>query len=119
MKKFDLEQRTFTFDINVRNFIRKAPKSLVTMEDLKQLMRSSGSIGANYIEANEALGRKDFYHKIRICRKESRETTYWLGLLGKQINDEHEHSRNESIQESTELAKMFGSILKKNISKEF
>lgn len=72
-KKYDLEERTFVFAKNVREFIRKLPKNTTNYEDSSQLTRSSGSIGANYIEANESLSKKDFVMRIKISRKESKE----------------------------------------------
>lgn len=75
-KQYDLEERTFQFAKNVRSFIKKLPKTSGNIEDSRQLIRSSGSMGANYIEANEALSKKDFTMRIKICRKESKETKY-------------------------------------------
>jgi four helix bundle protein len=68
-RRFDLEERTFAFAKRVRGFVKQLPRTVCNVEDVKQLVRSSGSVGANYIEANEALGRKDFLMRIRICRK--------------------------------------------------
>jgi len=76
------------------------------------VVRSSGSVGANYIEANESLGRKDFIMKIKICRREAKETRYWLQLL--RCPKGHEPERERWIQESTELMRIFGSILGKS-----
>ncbi|MFP4072301.1 MAG: four helix bundle protein, partial [Desulfovibrionales bacterium] len=59
-KKFDLEERTFRFARDVRNFLKRLPRTIALNEDRKQLVRASGSVGANYIEANESLSRKDF-----------------------------------------------------------
>ncbi|MDD3498121.1 MAG: four helix bundle protein [Candidatus Moranbacteria bacterium] len=80
-KKFDLEDRTFKFAKNVRVFVKKIPKSISNFEDGKQLVRSSGSVGANYIEANESLGKKDFLMRIKISRKEAKESRFWLNLI--------------------------------------
>lgn len=114
IKRFDLEDRTFEFAKRVRNFIRRIPKTLTNTEDGKQLIRSSGSIGANYIEANEALGKKDFVMKIKICRKEAKESHYWLRLL--EINSPLlENERMLLGNESTELLKIFSSIINKSI----
>jgi len=78
----------------------------------RQLVKSSGSVGANYIEANEALSKKDFVVRIKMCRKESKESRYWLRLVYvKEKKDENE--RKSLIQEFTELMKIFGSILEK------
>jgi four helix bundle protein len=71
-KQYDLEDRTLDFAKDVRAFVKKLPKTLSNLEDGKQLVRSSGSVGANYIEANEALSKKDFRMRIKICRKEAK-----------------------------------------------
>ncbi len=112
--RYDLEERCLIFAKRVRNFIRKLPKTVVNIEDAKQLVRSSGSIGANYIEANEAISKKDFNHRIKISRKESKETSYWLNLI--EINDHKELEREKQalIQESTELMKIFSAIMRKS-----
>jgi len=68
-KQYDLEDRTAEFAKNVRNFVKKLKWSIANNEDGKQVVRSSGSVGANYIEANEALSKKDFKMRIKICRK--------------------------------------------------
>ena len=78
---YDLEERIFAFAKNVRNHVKKIDKSFWNIEYLKQLIRSSGSIGANYIEANEFLGEKDFLVKVRISKREAKESNYWLRLL--------------------------------------
>ena len=80
-KTYDLEGRTFLFAKRVRAFIRKLTKDIPNIEDAKQVVRSSGSVGANYIEANEALSKKDFLMRIKICRKEAKESRYWLRLI--------------------------------------
>jgi four helix bundle protein len=73
-KKYDLEERTFQFARRVRAFVKRIPKTLSNYEDSKQLVKSSGSVGANYIEANESLGDKDLLLHVRISRKESKES---------------------------------------------
>jgi four helix bundle protein len=77
-KQFDLEDRTFLFAKRVRKFIKELPKTLANIEDGKQLIKSSGSIGANYIEANESLSKKDFILRVKICRKEAKESRYLM-----------------------------------------
>ena len=69
--QYDLEDRTFDFANDVRAFVKRIPKTLANIEDTKQVVRASGSVGANYIEANESLSKKDFLMRIRICRKEA------------------------------------------------
>ncbi|OYQ43287.1 four helix bundle protein [Flavobacterium cyanobacteriorum] len=112
-KIYDLEQRTFLFARDCRFLLKKIPKTIQVIEDGKQLIRSSGSVGANYIEANEALSKKDFYYRIKICRKESKESFYWLSLL-KVCNPDFERDMELLIGEADELKKIFSSILEKS-----
>ena len=78
---YDLEDRSFTFAKDVRLFIKSITTDFSNIGDIKQLLRASGAIGANYIEANDALGKKDFLMRLRISRKEAKETAYWLRLI--------------------------------------
>ena len=80
-KQYNLEERTLRFAQQVIEFIKPLPKNVQNIEISKQLVRSSSSVGANYIEANESLSRKDFVMRIKICRKESKESGYWLKLI--------------------------------------
>ena len=111
-KQYDLEDRTLEFARNVRTLVKTIPKSLAHIEDGKQLVRSSGSVGANYIEANESLSKKDFIMRIKICRKEAKESRYWLQLIDINKLKIIEKDRDRLIQESTELMNIFGAILK-------
>jgi len=112
-KQYDLEERTLRFAQSIKNFVKTVPRTLSNIEYMKQLIRSSGSVGANYIEANEALSKKDFILRLKISRKEARESRYWLKLLD--VNDElnSEKNRQDLINESIELMKIFGSIVSK------
>jgi four helix bundle protein len=110
-KRYDLEARTLKFAKDVRLFIKELPKSTATIEDGKQLVRSSGSVGANYIEANEALSKKDFLMRIKICRKEAKESRYWLRLI--EIEGAQSKARDLLSQEATELMNIFGAIIRK------
>ena len=112
-KTYDLEERTLKFAKEVIRFTNLLPKNIANTEMIKQVIRSSGSIGANYIEANELLGKKDFVMRIRICRKESKETIYWLKLV-ELTNGSNEIIRESLIKEATELMKIFGAILVKS-----
>ena len=113
-RQYDLEDRTYEFARRVRAFVKRLPRTVCNSEDVKQLVRSSGSIGANYIEANEALSKKDFLMRIRISRKESKETRYWLRLLDTQDDTALNAERDQLVQESTELMRIFGAILQKS-----
>lgn len=105
--QYDLEERTLDFAKQVKGFIKSAPKSITNFEYCKQLARSSGSPGANYIEANEATSKKEFLYKIRMCLKEIKETRYWLKLIDSPADEE----RERLINESSELTKIFGKIV--------
>jgi four helix bundle protein len=113
-KQYDLEDRTFEFAISVRAFVKKLPKTIANIEDGRQVVKSSGSVGANYIEANEALSKKDFKMRIKICRKEAKESRFWLRLVDTEDDKELEEERKYLVQESTELMNIFGSILQKS-----
>ncbi len=114
-KQYDLEDRTLEFAKRVRAFVKKLRKTIGNIEDGKQLIKASGSVGANYIEANEALSKKDFIMRIRICRKESKESRYWLKLVDIENEPDQEKERNSLIKEATELMNIFSSILHKSI----
>ena len=110
--QYDLEDRTYEFARSVRAFVKRLPRTVCNAEDVRQVVRSSGSVGANYIEANEALSTKDFRMRIRISRKESKETRYWLRLLDTQDAEALSIERDKLVRESTELMNIFGAILK-------
>ena len=112
-KQYDLEERTFEFARDVRGLVKRLPRTLANIEDAKQLVRSSGSVGANYIEANEALSKKDFVVRIKICRKEAKESRYWLRLIYTDGKGDPEPSRDSLLQEATELTSIFGAIVRK------
>jgi len=109
-KVFDLEDRTQRFANDCRLFVKTVPNTAGNDEDSRQLIRSSGSVGANYIEANEALSKKDFIMRIKICRKESKESRYWFSLIETK-SEVSEKERLRLFQEAIELTKIFGSIL--------
>jgi four helix bundle protein len=111
-KQYDLEERTFQFAKSSRAFIRHLPRTIANIEDVKQFVRASGSIGANYIEANEAIGKKDFVMKIKICRREAKESRYWLGLLD--VDGDFESDRERLRSEAKELMNIFGAIVRKS-----
>jgi four helix bundle protein len=111
-KQYDLEERTYQFARRCRDYVKKLPKTISNLEYGKQLINASGSQAANYIEANEAISKKDFSHRIKICRKEVKESRLWLRLTEPLPRDEKE---KESLSlEATELMKIFGSILHKS-----
>jgi four helix bundle protein len=109
-----LEERTFSFAQRVRTFVRGLKRTICNIEDGRQLVKASGSVGANCIEADEALSKKDFRMRVRISRKEVKESRYWLRLVDTYGNDAQERERQRLIGEATELMKVFGSILQRS-----
>jgi len=110
-KVYDLEERTFQFAKEVRLFIQTLKKTIGNIEDAKQVVRSSGSIGANYIEANESLGDKDFKFRVKISRKEAKETIYWLRLINETNDLKNKQLIENLIQEAVEIKKILSAIL--------
>jgi four helix bundle protein len=114
---YDLEERTFQFAKAVRLFVKTLPKTIANIaniEDGKQLVKASGSVGANYREANESLSKKDFVMRIKICRKEAKESAYWLRLIKETNSLTNADDAKKMIQEANELKKIFSSILEKS-----
>jgi len=113
-RKYDLEQRTFAFAKFVRLFVKALPRTIANIEDGKQLIKSSGSVGANYREANEALSKRDFLMRIKISRKEAKESSYWLRLIHETNRLQNADEAERLIQEANELKKIFSSIAEKS-----
>ena len=109
-----LDDRTFLFAQNVRMFVAQLAKTVSNQEDIRQVVRSSGSVAANYIEANEALSKKDFVLRIKICRKEAKESRLWLRLLDCGVHDQLGKTRMALIQEAKELMLIFNAIITKS-----
>src|SRR5438477_8091418 len=110
-KQYDLEDRTFEFAKASRAFVKQLPRTIANIEDAKQFIRASGSVGANYIEANESIGKKDFVMKIKTCRREAKESGYCLRLLD--CDRALEPTKMRLLGEATELMKIFGAIVRK------
>ena len=106
----ELEDRCLRFARNVHTFVRRVPRDIVVTEIAKQIARSSASIGANYIEANESFSGKDFIFRIRIAKKEARETRYWLQLIETPAAFIPEKDR--LLDECVQLTKILGAILR-------
>ncbi len=109
-KKFNLEDRTFDFANNCKEFLKRIEKNIHNVEYYKQFIRSSGSVAANFIEANESFSRNDFSHRIKICRKEAKESQLWLIDINEQ---QLSNTRDMLIQETLDLTKIFGAMLEK------
>lgn len=113
IKIYDLEERTFQFAKAFTFYYKKFSKTVSNIEYGVQGTRSTGSTGANYIEANELLSKKDFYMRIKICRKEAKESAYWLQLLIETNDDKYKAEGLVLYNETTELKKIFSSMLPK------
>jgi four helix bundle protein len=113
-KQYDLEDRTLKFAKEVREFVGFLGRDIANLEDIRQLVRASGSVGANYIEANESLSKKDFLMRIKICRKEAKESRFWLRLVNVNGRASIAAKRDQLEQESGELMNIFGAILRKS-----
>jgi four helix bundle protein len=113
-KIFDLEDRTYQFAKDVYLVCKKIKSKYINNNYINQLIRSSASIGANYREANDALGKKDFSFRIRISRKEAKESTFFLKLMKEVENTGYETELERLIRESIELTKIFSAIIEKS-----
>ena len=111
-KPRDLEERTFLFAQSVRGFVKTLPRTIGNAEDVRQLVRASGSVAANWIEANEALSKKDFLLRAKICRKEAKESRLFLRLI--ETGDVLANRRDELCREARELTLIFAAIISKN-----
>ena len=111
-KIYDLEERTARFGERIIDFCNKLPKTPVITPLITQLVKAGSSVGANYCEADDAESKKDFAHKIAICKKESRESKHFLRLIGKAL-PEHSKEAKELYQEAKELNLIFNTIYKK------
>ena len=112
---YDLEERTALFGENIIDFVKALPINSINSELIRQIVKSGTSIGANYMEADAAESKKDFRHKIAICKKEAKETKHWLRMIAK-ANQERKDKCKELWSEAQELTLIFSSIIspKKN-----
>jgi four helix bundle protein len=113
-KLYDLEDRPFRFAKDTALFVKQRPKNISNLEYGRQVVGASGSVGANDIEANESLSKKDFIMRIKICRKEAKESAYWLRLIVETNNEECGQEGKKLLDEAIELKKIFSSILAKS-----
>jgi len=111
-KTYDLEERTGIFGENVLDFAKTLPQTTITKSLISQIVRSATSIGANYLEADGAESKKDFRHKIALCKKEAKETRHWLRMIAKALPEKQNECR-KLWKEAQELALIFSAIYKK------
>lgn len=114
----DLVERTYRFAADVRAFVNRLPRTLANVEDAKQLVRASGSVASNYLESQEGLSRKDFYYRIKVCRKEARESALWLSLIDSGRDQELALARGRLIDEATQLKRIFSAIVGREAGSE-
>src|SRR2546430_14648444 len=112
-KPRDLEDRTFLFAESVRGFVKRLPRTIGNTEDVRQLIRASGSV-ANWVEADEALSKKDFLMRVKICRKEAKESRLFLRLVDTGLTKNNGTNRDARASEARELTLIFSSIISKN-----
>ena len=109
--KFDLEERTAKFGENVLAFAKKIKQSPINTPLISQLVRAATSVGANYCEADDGVSKRDFRHKIGLCRKESRETKHWLRMIAS-VNESLKPEAKELWKEAKELNLIFAAIFR-------
>jgi four helix bundle protein len=110
--KFDLEERTALFGESVIAFAKKIPRTAITLSLISQIVRSGTSVGSNYCEADDAVSKKEFRNKVGTCKKEARETKYWLRMIAAAEPNTKDDAR-ALWQEAKELHLIFASILRK------
>jgi len=114
----DLKDRTLNYAVRVRSFVRTIKRDRINQDDLAQLVRASGSVGANFIEAIESLSKKDFLYRLRICLKEGKESRFWLKVIQNSNTISNPDEMNALLQESKELIRILSSIIQKNLNKQ-
>jgi len=114
-KPYDLEERTYAFAFETRLFLRDGKWDSVSWSDLRQVLRSSGSVAANYVESMEAFSPDDYLYRLKVCKKEARESSLWLRLICdcNELSKTRRNSLQELISEAGELVKIFASIIRK------
>src|SRR5436305_5604465 len=113
-KPRDLKDRTFRFAESVRSFVKQLPRTISNTEDVRQLVRAPGSVAANWIEANESLSKKDFLMRVKICRKEAKESRLFLRLIDAGPSQSTACSRDKLAGEARELTLIFSAIILKS-----
>jgi len=113
-KPRDLEDRTYEFAQSVRAFVKELPRTISNSEDVRQLVRASGSVAANRVEADEALSKKDILMRAKICRKEAKESRLFLRLVETGLTKSSIATRDRLAAEARELTLIFASIISKS-----
>jgi len=113
-KPRDLEDRTFLFAESVRAFVKRLPRTITNTEDVRQLVRASGSVAANWIEADEGLSKKDFLMRVKVCREEAKESRLFLRLIDTGLTNYNSDKRDALAAEARGLTLIFSSIIRKS-----
>ena len=113
-KPRDLEDQTFLFAESVRGFVKQLPRTVSSTEDVRQPVRASGSVAANWIEAEEALSKRDFLMRAKICRKEAKESRLFLRLIDAGLSKGNVTNRDVLATEPRELTLIFSAIISKS-----
>ena len=116
-KKFDLEERTAKFGENIIDFAKQIPQNPITLPLITQIVKAATSVGANYSEADCAESKRDFEHKIGICKKESKESKHWLRMISKAVPRLKDEAKI-LWKEANELNLIFSSIVIKSRNKK-
>lgn len=109
-KNYDLEERTAKFGESIVLFAKNLKRDIINLPLINQLVKAGTSIGANYMEANGASSKRDFGNKISICKKEARETKYWLRIISR-VNQKHKNKCRKLWKEAQELTLIFSKII--------
>ena len=112
--RYDLAERTASFGEASIRFTRQLGLDAVTSPLISQLVRSSTSIGANYVEADEAGTKKEFRYRISVCKRETKETKHWLRMIAVAVADSHKSEARVLWKEADELSRIFASIYRKS-----
>jgi len=112
-KVYDSEERTAKFGEGVIEFAKKVPKNVITIPLIDQLIKAGTSVGGNYCEADCAESRRDFEHKLGICKKESKETKHWLRMIAKAVPELKDEAQ-KLWKEADELQRIFIAIIQKS-----
>jgi hypothetical protein len=116
-QRTDLRDRTSAFAREARSFVRKTPRTLASLGDCRNLIRSTGTLGASYIDADEAGSREEFLRCMGNCKRQARQSTHWLTLLEGDLDERSEDMRSHLIKEAGELERIFGAIVGKVLAK--
>ena len=114
----DLPERTFQFARTVRRFVNRLPRVPSNLEDTRQVVRSSGSVAANYLESQEGVSRRDFFYRVKTARKEARESWLWLRLSDTENRADLDREREKLVLEANELVRILSAIAKQDDTME-